>query len=147
MALKISRSLLLKIGGNLSKHNFLRSVGVAKDLQRLLSNVGVEVELHEAILLQPEIYDVFHTDVAAYHASTIAEYLNELWWGIQTYLTPEFNRSIIHDYDGTGRYTYQYPPELVHPFGKNCYWNLMNQVRTEPYFPRFTITRHLKGEY
>jgi hypothetical protein len=147
VALKISRSLLLKIGGNLSKHNFLRSVGVAKDLQRLLSNAGTEVELHQAILLQPEIYDVFHIDVAAYHASTIAEFLNELWWGIQTYLTPEFNRSIIHDYDGTGRYKYQYPAEITHPFGKSCYWNLMNQVRSGPYFKRFTITRHLKGSY
>ena len=66
------------------------------------------MELHQAILLQPEIYDVFHIDVAAYHARTIAEFLNELWWCIQTYLIPEFNRSIVYDYDGTERYTYQY---------------------------------------
>lgn len=147
LVLRISRCLLLKIGGNLSKHNFLRSVGVAKDLQRLLSDAGAEVELHQAILLQPEIYDVFHIDVAAYHASTIAEFLNELWWGVQIYLTPEFNRSIIQDYDGTGRYTYQYPLELTHPFGRSCYWNLMNQIRSRPYFERFTITRHLKDNY
>ncbi|NWA86730.1 hypothetical protein HX783_28580 [Pseudomonas sp. D2002] len=147
VVLRISRSLILKIGGNLSKHNFLRSIGVAKDLQRLLSSAGVEVELHQAILLQPEIYDVFHIDVATYHASTIAEFLNELWWGIQTYLIPEFNRSIVYDYDGTERYTYQYPSGLAHPFGKSCYWNLMNQIRTGPYFKRFTITRHLKENY
>ncbi|WP_234044339.1 hypothetical protein [Pseudomonas chlororaphis] len=147
LALKISRCLLLKIGGNLSKHNFLRSIGVAKDVQRLLSNAGAEIELHQAILLQPEIYDLFHDDVAAYHASTIAEFLNELWWGIHIYLIPEFNRSIIHYYDDTGRYEYQYPSALTHPFGKSCYWNLMNQILRKPYFERFTITRHLKGNY
>lgn len=147
VVLQISRSLLLKIGGNLSKHNFLRSVGVAKELQRLLSKAGADVELHQAILAQPEIYEVFHIDVAAYHASTIAEFLNELWWGIQIYLTPEFNRSIIREYDGTGRYRYQYPAEIEHPFGESCYWNLLNQIRSGPIFERFKITPHLKGSY
>lgn len=147
LVLPISRCLLLKIGGNLSKHNFLRSIGVAKDIRRLLANIGVDVELHQAIILQSEIYEIFHTDIAAYHASTIAEFLNEIWWGVHTYLTPEFRRSIVKENDGTGLYRYQYPIELTHPFSKTCYWDLMNLIRSGPIFQRFTITPHLKGAY
>lgn len=147
LTLPVSRYLLLKIGGNLTKHNFLRSIGVAKDLQQILAKVEVIIDLHEVITIQSEIYDRFHDDIAAYHASTIAEFLNEIWWGVQKYLTPEFHQSIVRENDGTGRYRYQYPLDLTHPFSKKCYWDLMNLVRSEPIFPQFTITPHLKGQY
>ncbi|MDD1016843.1 hypothetical protein [Pseudomonas rubra] len=145
--LRISRLLLFKIGGNLSKHNFLRAVGVAEDLQKLLARAGVEVELHDAILAQEEVYDTFHGDVGAYHDSTVAEFLNELAWGIQAYLLPEFQRSIVYEGGDSLRYWYQPPGDLKHPFSKTCYWNLMNQVRTGPIVKPFTVTCHLKGRY
>lgn len=143
----IPRCLVLKIGGNLSKHNNLRAIGVAEDLQKLLANAGQPIELYEAMLALEDVYEIFHEDVAAYHMSTIAEFLNNLWWTIQFYLQPEYRRSLSYDQDDEGRYRYQYPVDITHAFAKTCYWNLMNQVRSGPIFDLFVVTRHLKGRY
>lgn len=143
----IPRFLLLKIVGNVSKHNSLRSVGVAGDLQRLLQRAGKTVELYEAMLVQEEIYETFHDSVCVYHVSTIAEFLNRLSWGIQNYLKPEYSRSFTPGDGGSPYYKFQYPNELEHPYAKTCYWNLMNQIRSGPIFEPFTVTEHLKGKY
>lgn len=145
--IRITRYLLLKITGNLSKHNTLRSVGVAEELQRLLKKVGQPVELYQAMLIQEDIYEKFHDDVCAYHASTIAEFLNGLFWGIQNYLKPEFARSYTTEGNESPRYKFLYPEGFKHPYAKTCYWNLMNQVRSGPIFAPFTVTQHLKGNY
>lgn len=145
--IRVSRYLVLKIVGNLSKHNSLRSVGVAEELQRLISKAGPAVELYQAMLVQEEIYDILHDDVCAYHASTIAEFLTTLSWGIQNYLTPEYSRSFIPDIDGSSLYGFQYPAVLEHQYAKICYWNLMNQVRLAPIFKPFTVMENLKGRY
>lgn len=145
--IRITRVLLLKIVGNLSKHNTLRSVGVAEDLQRLLQKAGHKVELYQAMLIQEDIYEKFHDDVCAYHASTIAEFLNGLTWGIQRYLKPEYDRSFTREGGDPPRYKFLYPEALENPYAKTCYWNLMNRVRSGPIFPPFTVTEHLKGEY
>lgn len=134
--IRIPRILLLKIAGNLSKHNVLRSVGVAEDIQSLLRNAGSNVELYQAMLVQEEIYEIFHDDVCAYHASTIAEFLNELSWGIQNYLKPEYSRSFTPSIDGSPLYEFQYPKELDNHYAKICYWNLMNQVQSGPFLNR-----------
>ncbi|WP_052393284.1 hypothetical protein [Pseudomonas rhizosphaerae] len=146
VTLKIPRSLVLKIGGNLSKHNYLRAIGISKELQRQLAQAGEPVELYQAILAQEDIYQTFHDDVASYHVSTIAEFLNELWWGIQTYLVPEYERSHPNN-EVDPRDWYQYPSDLNDLFSKACYWNLMNQIRSGPIFPPFRVTKHLKGRY
>ncbi|CAI8989223.1 hypothetical protein [Pseudomonas chlororaphis] len=143
----IPRHLLLKIVGTLSKHNSLRSVGVAEELQRLLQKAGKTVELYQAMLVQEEIFEIFHDDVCAYHASTIVEFLNGLSWGIQNYLKPEYSRSFTPASDGSARYRFQYPKQLENSYAKSCYWNLMNHVRSGPIFAPFTVTKHLKGRY
>ena len=145
--IRINRYLLLKITGNLSKHNTLRSVGVAEELQHLLNKIGQPVELYQAMLIQEDIYEKFHDDVCAYHASTIAEFLNGLYWGIQNYLKPEYVRSYTPEGNESPRYKFLYPEGLKHPYAKTCYWNLMNQVRSGPIFEPFTVTEHLKGNY
>jgi hypothetical protein len=45
--IRLPRYLLLKIVGNLSKHNSLRSVGVAEELQRLLRKAGSNIQLYQ----------------------------------------------------------------------------------------------------
>jgi hypothetical protein len=145
--LRLSRYLLLKIVGDLSKHNTLRSVSVAVELQSLFQKAGENVELYEAMLAQEDIYEILHDDVCAYHASTIAEFLNELSWGIQDYLRPEYSRSFTPEGGDSPVYKFLYPEPLVHPYAKTCYWNVMNQIRSKPIFSRFQVTEHLKGRY
>ncbi|WP_238540713.1 hypothetical protein [Pseudomonas sp. GM48] len=147
VVLRIPRYVLLKIDGNISKHNSLRSARVAAELQVLLIKAGEPTELYQAMLAQQDIYDIFHDDVSAYHASTIAEFLNGVWWGIQNYLQPEYHRSFTPPEDGLLIYGFKCPSEIVHPYAKACYSELMNQVQQGPIFKPFIVTKHHKGKY
>ncbi len=110
-SLKLSRKTFLKMCGNISKHNFLRAVGVAEELKDTLSRSGVFVELEEALLALPDFYQWFHADILNYHASTIAEFLNNIRWAIYEYLQPEFQRSIKWESRNPARYSFTYPGE------------------------------------
>jgi hypothetical protein len=94
-SIQISRLNFLKMCGDISKHNVLRSVGVAEELQQMLAAGGASVELEDAMLALGDFYERFHTDILNYHSSTIAEFLNNIRWGIYEYLQPEFRRSIV----------------------------------------------------
>ena len=146
-ALKITRVCFLKMCGDISKHNFLRSVGVAEELQETLARTGVVVSLDDALLALADFYERFHSDILTYHTSTIAEFLNNIRWGIYQYLQPEFHRSIVWESGDPPKYQYTYPADVTGRFAQECYWELMNEVRNEPYFRRFQVTRWLKLRY
>ena len=133
--------------GDLSKHNFLRAVGVAEDLKVLLGKQGVAVELDVALLALDDFYEWFHDHVLNYHSSTLAAYLNDLRWGINDYLSPEFSNSIVLEGGDPPIYRYTYPIEVKSRFGQESYWSLMNLVRSKPYMRRFEVTKWLKLRY
>jgi hypothetical protein len=145
--LRLSRMAFLKMCGNISKHNFLRSIGVADELREVLSQSGVSVELDEALLALPDFYEWFHTDILNYHASTIAEFLNNIRWGIYEYLQPEFQRSIVWESRNPPKYRYTYPIGVTSRLAKEYFWEIMNEVRSPPYVRRFQVTRWLKLRY
>lgn len=145
--LSIARLEYIKMTGDLSKHNHLRAVGVAERLQRLLSNQGMPVELHGALMALDSFYESFHDHVFSYHASTLAELLNNIRWGIHGYLRPEFTQSIEREPKPSLVYRYRYPDGVVSEFGKASYWGLMNFVRSEPCMRRFRVTRWQKLRY
>lgn len=145
--LKITRFNFLKMTGDISKHNYLRAVGVAAELKDILAKSGVDVEMEEALLALAEFYERFHTDILAYHSSTIAEFLNNIRWGIYYYLQPEFKRSIVWESSDPLKYRYTYPDDVRSDFAKACYWELMNEVRSEPYMRKFKVTKWLKLRY
>ena len=147
MPLRVSRLQYIKMTGDLSKHNLLRSVGVAKDLQCLLAAQGVPVELEAALLALDNFYEWFHDHVLNYHGSTIAEYLNNIRWGIHEYLRPEFNRSIVWESREPPMYKFTYPVAVTSRFGQENYWALMNLVRAEPYMRKFQVTKWRKLRY
>lgn len=147
VVLRLTRRSLHCIAGNLSKHNFLRSIGIAMELKEILAKAGAPVEMHDVILVQEDIYQHFHDDVGLYHSSAIAEFLNNILWGIHNYLLPEFRRSYARDQTESYRYTYQYPLELKDPLAKACYWELMNRVRSRPIFDPFTVSNSFKSRY
>jgi hypothetical protein len=145
--LRLSRITFLKMCGDISKHNFLRAIGVAEDLRKALSESGVSIELDDALLALADFYKRFHTDILNYHASTIAQFLNNIRWGIYEYLQPEFQRSIVWESSDPPKYRYTYPKGVTARFAKECYWEIMNEVRTPPYVRRFQVTKWLKLEY
>ena len=146
-SLQISRLNFLKMCGDISKHNVPRSVGVAEELQQTLAASGVSVELEDAMLALGDFYERFHTDILNYHSSTIAEFLNNIRWGIYEYLQPEFRRSIVWEGGNPRKYRYTFPIGVENNFAKQCYWALMNDVRQPPYMRRFQVTKWLQLRY
>ena len=59
ITLILTRFDFLKMCGNIAKHNFLRSIGVAGDLKKILSKSGISIELDEAMLALDDFYKQF----------------------------------------------------------------------------------------
>lgn len=145
--LKLTRSLLIRVGGNVSKHNILRLGRTAVELQQILAAAGFKVHRDQALLALADVYDRFHRDILSYHSSTVAELLNNVWWGIQAYLQPEYLRSFTKEPPNPIKYHYKVPDDVRSELGIDAYWGLMNLVRSEPYLPRFTVSDWLKRRY
>ena len=133
--------------GNISKHNYLRSVDVAEGLQKILLKSGITVDINEALLALADFYERFQ-DILNYHSSTISEFLNNIRWGIYDYLQPEFNKSIVWE-EGSKppKYHYTCPEKIQSEFAKTCYWELMNEVLSPPFMRRFQVAKWLKLRY
>ena len=147
----ISRVDAIKMSGNISKHNYLRAIGVAKQLQKILKKSEVTINLEQALLVLPDFYEKFDGDILIYHTSCICEFLNNIIWGIYTYLEPEYRRSLCYvkpEVDGPPHpYRYDVPQNIKSEYANDSYWELMNKVRRKPYLRRFTVTERLKMRY
>jgi hypothetical protein len=133
--------------GDLSKHDLLRSVGVARRLQSALEASGVSVDTESAMLALDDFYRRFHTDILNYHGTYLIEMLNNIRWGIHDYLTPEFHRSYTPTTGNPPMYEYQYPADVVTKFGRDRYWDLMNTFIRGPIIPRFRTAQSFKKRY
>ena len=147
--LTIKRITWIKICANIAKHSFARLERNVAQIVRILSQHEKEIDEGMGYTVLPEFWEWFHTHLFAYHASTIAEFLNEIRWGIFDYLQPEFKRSYhVTGYtSGAAMYEFLYPEEVTAPLARTMYWDLMNMARAKPYFPRFTVTQSLKGKF
>ncbi|MCL4479102.1 MAG: hypothetical protein M1381_08420 [Deltaproteobacteria bacterium] len=144
--LSIKRFDVLKICGNISKHNFTRLSGIVEKLTMIFqSNKLCNIDFEDTLLSLNVFYDRFHTDILNYHSSTIAEFLNNIRWGIYEYLKPEFSRSAILKDGKPPKYTF--PKGINNKFPQNAYWELMNEVRERPYMRKFKVSRYLKLNY
>lgn len=142
----VQRLLFLKICGNTAKHNFSRLSDNVKKIINLLEEHGHSIDEQDGYLLLPEFQEWFHEHLFSYHATTIAEYLNNIRWAIFDYLRPEFKRS-FERVEPSPMYKFNYPTGVSRPLGKVMYWELMNFVRSQPYFRRFSATDALKERY
>jgi len=143
--LSIKRLEFIKICGNISKHNFTRLSRVVGELKRILKRNGRILQDEDVLLIIDDFYQRFHDDIFSYHSSTIAEFLNNIRWGIYEYLQPELRRSLVID-DGM-RYHYKYPDGLSNSFAKACYRELMDDIRSKPFMKKFQVTKYLKKRY
>ncbi len=145
--LRVKRIAFLKICGDIAKHNFSRLRHNVKQIMAILAANSLLVDEGKAFLVIPDFYENFHRNVFAYHASTIAEMLNNIRWGIFHYLEPEYARSFERLPNDDLAYKFNYPAGCDSPLAKAIYWDLMNQVRGRPYFPVFVTTDSLKKRF
>ncbi len=145
--LSLQRRQFIRMTGNLSKHGFLRTYRVASQLQQLLARSGVQISVEQASLGLAEFYDRFHTDILNYHGSTLAEFLNNLRWGIYEYLRPVFDKSFSWAPAGPPMYEYSYPAGVDNAYARQVFWDMMNDVRSPPHIERFGVHRWVKLRY
>lgn len=151
ISLQIKRIEFIQICSNISKHNMLCLDGQANKILEIFKRNNVNIELTQALLIMEEFYEQFHNDIFIYHSSTIAEFLNNLRWEIYEYLKPLYQSSVEY-YPGKyfpdqKAYKYNYPENIKNEYAKEIFWNLMNDVRSEPYIKRFKVSRYLKMRY
>jgi hypothetical protein len=144
--LTVPRITWLKICGNIGKHSFARLERNVRTIVSILAAHGHSIDEGMGYAVLPEFWQWFHEHLFGYHLSTIAEFLNNIRWGIFEYLQPEFARAYrVTSYDaGAAIYEFDVPAEITAPIAKTMYWDLMNMARSKPYFPRFTVTPNLK---
>jgi hypothetical protein len=147
--LSIQRKEFIAMCGNLCKHNFTQTTRQAKKLQTILEGNKQSFSIDKC-LIALEDFQVQFGSVFLYHASTIAEFLNDIRWGIYTYGFAERSRCVESWYDEEmhlNRDGYRYPAGIDSDLGKACYWELMNDVMRPPYIQKFEVSRYLKDRY
>ena len=144
--IKVSRLQFIKICGDIAKHNFLRLSQNVERLRKLIGTNGHAITEGQAYLALPDFYEWFHRDIFAYHASAIAEHLNNLRLGIYGYLEPEY-ASAYYEPGPPMMYRYDIPPTIYEPLAKEMYWELMNMVRGRPWMPSFEVSEYVKMRY
>ena len=147
--LRIKRIDFIRTSGDMGKHNFLRLEGQARRVQRILSENDVEVDLGEAYLALPDVWDWFHTHLFAFHASNIAEFLNNIRYAVRSYVTPLARASsgVIDVHDGIEHYTFERPNEITREFACEQYYGLLQNSLRQPSFPEFSVSSSFKNQF
>jgi hypothetical protein len=147
--LRVRRMDYLKICGTISKHGFTRLADIVGQIQRILAENGTDIDEGQSYLVVPEFQEWFQDNIFIASSTIIAWHLNEIRWGIYEYLNHEFQRaySPAEIFHGMQMYRYDVPSGITAPLIRSMYWDLMNDVRTSPYFPRFSVDRFMRELY
>lgn len=141
----VERIWVLKTVGDLSKHNFSRLEGQISRIHDMLQRHGHTVEEGLIYTALPNIEEWLSDDLLVYHASTIAEFLNNIRAAIYAYLRPEFARAFQRGEDL--HYTFDVPAGIGQGLPLAMYWRLMNALRHPPIFPAFEVSPFHKLRY
>ena len=125
-------------------------VGQANRLRAILSENGITIDESDAYLALPDCWDRFHTHLLAYHASNIAEFLNNIRYSIRDYITPVAKvrykkKGDLHG--GIESYTFEKPDDVVNKFAWAQYFDLLQWSLRSPNFPLFSVSKSFKEQY
>jgi hypothetical protein len=150
ICLKITHAEFIDICGNISKHNPFILDRKARTITEIFARSNVMIETNQALLLIGEFYEQFHDDLFSYHSGTIAEFLNNLRWSIYEYLQPLHRQSVQYFWDeryNRNAHRFIFPDNIDNTYVRDLFLRLMNNVESEPYMPKFEVTRYLKLRY
>lgn len=144
--LRIKRIDFIRMSGDIGKHNFLRLAGQANRLRSILQDNGVAIDESDAYLALPDCWEWFHTHLLAYHASTIAEFLNNIRYAIRSYVAPvaKTRYRATGNRDGVELYTFERPDDIVNKFAWAQYFELLQGSLRKPNFPPFSVAHSMK---
>ena len=147
--LRIKRIDFIRMSGDIGKHNFLRLGGQAKRLQTILAENDVTIGESQAYSALPDCWDWFHTHLLAFHASNIAEFLNNIRYAIRLYVKP----IAMARYQVTGNlnefdhYTFERPVEITNDFAWAQYFDLLQSSLRQQNFPQFSVSCSFKTQF
>ena len=139
---------MIVLYGNSAKHSSLRTSRIARQLNGILNDAGLDVAQDQ---LQPALSDFYmwsDEHLLPFYGNQLFELLNNVRVGIHTYARPEFDQSYhwIGEYDPvTPRYSYHIPSGIQSTVARSSYWNLMNRLRYNRHARAFTISEYLRG--
>lgn len=147
--IRVQRMAYLKICGTISKHGFTRLGDVVGQIRQILSDNGTDIDEGQGYLVIPEFQEWFQDNIFMASSTVVAWHLNEIRWGIYLYLSSEFRRAytLTEVVQGMQLYKYDVPTSITDTLVRTMYWDLMNGIRRQPYFPRFTVNRHIRDLY
>lgn len=145
--LRVSRIWLLKVVGDANKHNFSRLGERVKQIRKMLARHGHDIDEGRVYRTLPDFHHWFYRDVFSYHASTIAEFLDQIRRALFDYLSPEYARAWRRGDRFDGDYSFDVPTEIRDPLALGMYWDLMNLKRGGLAFPAFKVSPYLKNQF
>lgn len=144
VAIKAPRSLLLKIAGNVAKHNISKLTTISHEIQRLLEDANATVSLGHVPLVIDEFSSHLSGGYFLYYCSWLTALMNDVRWGIQSYLAPVY-KNALHPVPGDQfAYDYRYPDKIVNDIPREWFWRLMDKVRTQPFIKQFSVSGNFK---
>lgn len=142
----VSRLDFLNITGNHSKHNLSRLTGVSREVARILNDHGYSVPEEQIPLALDDFRENLAENYFIYYSTWLSELLNNVRWGLQTYLAPTFTQSYKAGPEDSLAYSYEYPDDIQNDVPRQWFWRLMNNVRARPYLKKFVGAHYLKQE-
>lgn len=145
--LTVTHHQLLRISGNQAKHNPSRLSAVSQEVQALLAERGHQVPIDMIPFVLGDLREHLSENHFIYYATWITELLNDIRWGIQTYLAPVYARSYRSNPDIPFHYRFEAPAGITAKSNTHMWFHdLMNQVRAKPIIPRFRASRFLRTQ-
>lgn len=142
----VSRLEFLTITGNHCKHNLAHLTRVAEKVTKILNDHGYSISKEQIPLALDDFREHLAENYFAYYGTWMAELINNIRWGLQTYLLPIFHYSYQIGPHGFPHYQYEYPDNIQGEIARLWFWRLMNHVRSGPYLGRFEGSNSVKQE-
>ncbi|WP_320838234.1 hypothetical protein [Zhongshania sp.] len=142
--LEVSRLDFLFIAANHSKHNLSRLTGVANRISSFLNDHGYEISTEEIPLALDDFREHLSENYFVYYGTWLTELVNNIAWGVWTYLQPQFERSFRPEGRNSLFYSYDYPKGVSDPIAQRWFDRLMGNIHTRPYLEQFLGDQDLK---
>jgi len=111
--IEVNRLDFISISGNHCKHNLSRLTGVSKYIHSILDSNGYAVPLEQIPLALDDFREHLQENYFIYYGTWLGELLNNIRWGIQSYLQPTFSIAYTKDDPNDIRYRYEYPRAIA----------------------------------
>lgn len=142
----LTRHQLLWMCGNPAKHSPSRLIEASKEIQHWLTTQGQPAQLEQMPLFLHEFRQRLSHDMLIYYATKITALLNDVRWGLQSYLAPLLIQTFRSDDSGPTGYHFEAPGRIsTGSVAHKSFQDLMNHVRAGPAIPPFRVSGLLQN--